>query len=51
MLKSIILVRLIFCGLLGHRPNLLLAGNEAGSFYLHHSPCSRCGWWVRREEL
>ena len=39
----------LLCGLLGHRPNLLPAGNEAGAFYVHHSPCRRCGYWVPRE--
>ena len=48
MKKSTIRARLL-CGLLGHRPNLLPAGNEAGSFYLHHSPFRRCGDWVPRE--
>ena len=48
MSKSIIQARLI-CGLLGHRPNLLPVGDQAGAFYAHDAPCNRCGYWVRRE--
>ena len=48
MKKSTIQARLL-CSVLGHRPNLLPAGNEAGAFYVHHSPCRRCGYWVPRE--
>ena len=37
MSKSIIQARLI-CGLLGHRPNLLPVGDQAGAFYAHDAP-------------
>ena len=42
MKKSTIQARLL-CSVLGHRLNLLPAGDKAGAFYVHHSPCRRCG--------